>query len=72
MVGLTYLAELAAFRPVTIREQMLDRVSQPDYADWLHHVRGAAGCSHPIRLSGNIDHVTVAPGRRLVGVHGGH
>jgi hypothetical protein len=52
-------AELDAFRPVTVREQMLHRVSRPDYSDWLHHVQAAAGCSNPIRLVGEILTVNV-------------
>jgi len=36
---------------VTVRE----RATTPDFDEWLHHVRAAAACRHPIRLSGQID-----------------
>jgi hypothetical protein len=32
----------------------LTRASSPDYFDWLDHVRPAAGCSRPIRLTGSL------------------
>jgi hypothetical protein len=31
------------------------RAATPDYPQWLDHVQGAAGCKHPIRLTGAID-----------------
>jgi hypothetical protein len=31
------------------------RVASPDYPGWLSHVQGAAACTRPIRLSGQID-----------------
>ncbi len=34
--------------------QALTRAAQNDYFDWLHHVRPAAGCTRPIRLTGNL------------------
>ena len=34
-----------------------------DYDRWLSHVAGAAGCSHPIRLSGMVHHVEASTGR---------
>ena len=47
-------AQLDAFRPVTTWEQVMHRTSQPDYFTWLDHVRGAAGCTHPVRLVGDV------------------
>src|SRR6185369_1375275 len=38
-------------------DQLLSRATRDDYPDWQAHVRAAAGCSHPIRLEGQI-HVT--------------
>ncbi|MFC7547167.1 replication initiator [Plantactinospora sp. GCM10030261] len=43
------------------------RAQDPDYPEWLHHVRAAAACKHPIRLDGQI-HVTDADGRRIATV----
>jgi hypothetical protein len=37
----------------------------PDYFAWLDHVASAAGCAHPIRLSGRIDTVDVSTDRAL-------
>ncbi|MDI6098197.1 plasmid replication initiator protein [Actinoplanes sp. NEAU-A12] len=39
----------------TTAGQALARASQPGYFDWLDHVRAAAGCTRPIRLSGGIN-----------------
>jgi hypothetical protein len=58
-------AELAAFRPVTVREHALYRASQPDYHDWQQHIRGAAGCSHPVRLAGDMLTIEANTGRLL-------
>ncbi|MBB5870576.1 hypothetical protein F4553_003955 [Allocatelliglobosispora scoriae] len=42
----------------------LDRAARPDYPQWLDHVRPAAECTRPIRLSGTVpgtDPTTHAP-----------
>jgi len=36
---------------------------------WLAHISGAAGCSHPIRLVGNLTHVEAATGRITADTH---
>ncbi|MFY1675058.1 replication initiator [Plantactinospora sp. WMMB334] len=43
------------------------RAQQPDYPEWLHHVRGAWACKHPIRLAGQI-HVNNPDGERVATV----
>jgi hypothetical protein len=48
--------------------QIVDRASSEDFHDWMAHVKGAAGCKHPIRLDGYI-HVNNADGQRLVSMH---
>ncbi|KAB1102663.1 MULTISPECIES: replication initiator [Micromonospora] len=42
-----------------------ERATRPDYYGWLEHVRAAAGCTRPIRLSGQILTVEQATGRVL-------
>jgi hypothetical protein len=49
--------------PLT-RATALERAGDPDYPDWLHHVRGAAACRRPIRLGGQI-HVNDTSGERI-------
>jgi len=49
---LTWLA-----RSPFIEDQALARAASPDYPRWLAHVRPAAGCTRPIRLSGTIETV---------------
>lgn len=46
-------------------ESALLRAAGPDYFGWLEHVQAAAGCSHPIRLSGEIATVDRATGQLL-------
>ena len=48
--------------------QALARASRPDYFGWLSHVRAAAGCTRPIRLSGGLDTYDTA-GRLLDSRH---
>jgi hypothetical protein len=49
----------------TAAGQALYRAGQPDYYDWLEHVRAAAGCTRPIRLSGALFTVDPGTGRVL-------
>lgn len=49
--------------------QALARATQPGYDDWLSHVRAAAGCTRPIRLSGTLDTLEAATGRLLDSRH---
>jgi hypothetical protein len=42
------------------------RAQDPDYPEWLHHVRAAAACKHPIRLTGQI-HATDRHTGEIVG-----
>jgi hypothetical protein len=49
----------------TATGQALARAAQPDYFGWLDHVRAAAGCTRPIRLSGTLSTVEPATGRVL-------
>lgn len=37
---------------------VLDRAGQGDYFDWLDHIRPAAGCTRPIRLTGDMYTIT--------------
>lgn len=46
-----------------------ERATRPDYYGWLEHVRAAAGCTRPIRLSGQILTVEQATGRVLDARH---
>ena len=43
-------------------DELLARVSQPEYQQWLNHAAGARGCSHPVRLSGEITAIDPATG----------
>lgn len=38
----------------TTHGQALIRAGQPDYFTWLDHVQAAAGCTRPIRLTGDV------------------
>ncbi|WP_406041755.1 plasmid replication initiator protein [Micromonospora sp. NBC_00898] len=49
-------------------ESAFQRATTPDYFGWLEHVRSAAGCSHPIRLSGEVATVDRATGQLLASV----
>jgi hypothetical protein len=46
------------------RNTAIDRVRTDDFPEWLHHVRGAGACKHPIRLTGQI-HVNNRQGDRV-------
>ena len=46
-------------------ESAFHRATTPDYFGWLDHVKAAAGCSHPIRLSGEVATVDRATGQLL-------
>ncbi|MFD6692092.1 replication initiator [Micromonospora aurantiaca (nom. illeg.)] len=46
-----------------------ERATRPDYFGWLEHVRAAAGCTRPIRLSGQILTVDASTGRVLDARH---
>jgi hypothetical protein len=43
----------------------LRRAAQPGYFDWLDHVWSAAGCSHPVRLHGDISFADTRTGQIL-------
>jgi hypothetical protein len=45
--------------------QAVARAARPDYYDWLTHVKAAAGCTRPVRLSGTLSTVEPATGRIL-------
>ncbi|WP_433789325.1 replication initiator [Actinoplanes sp. CA-252034] len=49
--------------------QALARATQPDYFDWLSHVRAAGECTRPIRLSGSLDTIEAVTGRLLDSRH---
>jgi len=42
--------------------ELLARTGQDGYADWLAHTAAARGCSHPVRLSGEITSIDPATG----------
>jgi hypothetical protein len=46
--------------------QALARASQPDYGDWLDHVRAAGGCTRPIRLTGDLYTIQRQGGRSAI------
>ncbi|MDM4783051.1 MULTISPECIES: replication initiator [unclassified Micromonospora] len=46
-----------------------ERATRPDYFGWLEHVRAAAGCTRPIRLSGSLLTVDGSTGRILDSRH---
>jgi hypothetical protein len=46
-------------------ESAFHRATTPDYFGWLDHVKAAAGCSHPIRLAGEVATVDQATGQLL-------
>ncbi|MEV4202266.1 replication initiator [Micromonospora globbae] len=46
-------------------ESAFTRATTPDYFGWLEHVRSAAGCSHPIRLAGEVATIDRATGQLL-------
>ncbi|MEU0156760.1 replication initiator [Micromonospora fulviviridis] len=49
-------------------ESAFHRACDPRVFDWLEHVQAAAGCSHPIRLSGEVAAIDRATGRLLASV----
>ncbi|QGN49246.1 plasmid replication initiator protein [Micromonospora sp. WMMC415] len=49
-------------------ESAFARATNGDYFGWLEHVRSAAGCSHPIRLAGEVATIDRATGRLLASV----
>ena len=58
--GVASNAETPSLLGYTAAGQAFDRATRPGYADWLDHVRAAAGCTRPIRLAGSL--YTVEPG----------
>ncbi|MEV7231626.1 replication initiator [Polymorphospora sp. NPDC051019] len=48
------------------------RAGQPDYFRWLDHVRAAAGCTRPIRLTGHLFTIETATGRLIDERHTDH
>jgi hypothetical protein len=34
--------------------EMLARATRPDYEQWMRHIDGAAACTHPVRLTGQL------------------
>jgi hypothetical protein len=49
--------------------QVLARATQPDYFQWLDHVRAAGECTRPIRLVGALDTIEATTGRLLDSRH---
>jgi hypothetical protein len=49
----------------TATRQALARATRPDYFAWLEHIKAAAGCTRPIRLSGSLSTVEATTGRLL-------
>jgi hypothetical protein len=54
-----------SFRPVSTRDHVHLRAAQPDYWRWLGHVMPAAGCTRPIRLSGDLHTIDKTTGQIL-------
>ncbi|SCG19223.1 hypothetical protein GA0070610_5588 [Micromonospora echinofusca] len=49
-------------------ESAFARACDPQVFDWLDHVKAAAGCSQPVRLSGEVATIDRATGRLLASV----
>jgi hypothetical protein len=45
--------------------ELLSRIGQDGYAEWLTHTAAAQGCSHPVRLRGEITHIDPATGELI-------
>ena len=45
--------------------QALARAAREDFPAWVEHVRPAASCTRPIRLSGTMNTIEAATGRLL-------
>jgi hypothetical protein len=45
--------------------EMLARATQPEYERWMRHIAGAAACSHPVRLSGQLHTIDKQTGEIL-------
>jgi hypothetical protein len=45
--------------------QAIARAGSDNYYGWLNHIRAAAGCTRPIRLTGTLDTIDPATGQRL-------
>jgi hypothetical protein len=45
--------------------QALARAARTDFPEWVNHVRAAADCARPVRLSGTTTTVETATGRVL-------
>jgi hypothetical protein len=45
--------------------ELLTRITQDHYADWLGHTATARGCSHPVRLAGEITDIDPATGELI-------
>ncbi len=60
-------AETTVFRSTAVRTAFA-RASQPNYFAWLHHVQAAAGCTRPIRLTGDLLTVDTSTGQLLATV----
>lgn len=55
--------------PLGLARQAAERMSRPDFPRWLDHIRSAAGCVRPIRLSGSLLTVEADTGRVLTRIH---
>ncbi|MEQ7006426.1 replication initiator [Actinopolymorpha sp. B17G11] len=53
------LANVTGLDKFTATTTAMARGAQPDYPRWLRHVHGAAGCSQPVRLVGQLRTQTV-------------
>ncbi|HEX8345164.1 MAG TPA: replication initiator [Actinoplanes sp.] len=52
-------------RSTDVRQQAVARAARPDYPAWLDHVKAAAACTRPVRLTGTMATVDAATGRIL-------
>jgi hypothetical protein len=52
-------------RSLDVRMQALGRAAEPDFEDWLRHVKPAAGCARPILLGGHTRTIEASTGRIL-------
>src|SRR5262245_5675040 len=52
----------ANFASPTTREQIYARAARPDFDEWISQVEPVGGCTHPVRLRGQLVDVDTATG----------
>ena len=57
--GATAVAETHTTHHLSAVATAIERAGRDDYHRWLRHIHAAAGCTQPVRLVGQLDHLTV-------------